>query len=53
MQRGSRLSAAPVVIVVLLLYAVLFIASFSVTGLQSLAAAMFFLIAIGLPLWLR
>jgi hypothetical protein len=41
------------VVVVLLLYLVLFIASFSSSGLQWLAATLFFVIAIGLPLSLR
>jgi hypothetical protein len=33
-------------------WVVLFVVSFSVTGLQAVAAALFFLIVIGLPLWL-
>lgn len=33
-------------------WVVLFVASFSATGLQSVVAALFFVIVIGLPLWL-
>jgi hypothetical protein len=41
------------VAIALLVFVVLFIAAFSAPGLQSLVAVLFFVMVVGLPLWLR
>lgn len=53
MQSGSSRARGPIALVAVLVFVVVFIAAFSSPGLQSLAAALFFGLAVGLPLWLR